>query len=197
MPKSERGFIPILAPVLQSRKTAAVLAFIAAIQLGTTMMGWVVWPCPFYRVTGIPCPGCGLSRGCAALLRGQWHTAIKLHAFSPLLLAGIFLVALGAALPPGIVRPIATTIARLERTTGAFGVILALAIVCWIIVLTKMFPAGGVVKGILGIICALYALIWGYQHKDEQGIASVVQAWLGLIVVGIVVQVLTAVLVHR
>jgi len=48
------------------------------------------------------------------------------------------------------------------------GIVSLGSIICWIVVLTKMFPAGGVVKGILGIICALYALIWGYQNKEEQ-----------------------------
>jgi Ca2+/Na+ antiporter len=58
--------------------------------------------------------------------------AIKLHALSPLLLTGIFLVALAAALPAAVVNPIAAMIGRFERATGAVGVILVLAIVYWI-----------------------------------------------------------------
>jgi len=135
MPKpaaDRRGFTAILAPVLQSRKTAAWLAVIAAAQLLTTLAGWPGWTCPFLRATGLPCPGCGLSRGCAALLRGQWHTAIKLHVFSPLLLAGIFLVALAAALPTWVTRPLAVMVGRIERATGATCLILLLLIFYWI-----------------------------------------------------------------
>ena len=32
-------------------------------------------PCPFYRLTGLLCPGCGVSRLCIALLRGDWAGA--------------------------------------------------------------------------------------------------------------------------
>lgn len=28
-------------------------------------------PCPFYTLTGLKCPGCGVSRMCLALLRGR------------------------------------------------------------------------------------------------------------------------------
>lgn len=32
-------------------------------------------PCPFYRLTGLLCPGCGVSRMCMALLRSDWAGA--------------------------------------------------------------------------------------------------------------------------
>ena len=57
-------------------------------------------------------------------------------------------------------------------------ILLALAglgsLVCLIIVLTKLFPAEGTGKGILGILCALYTFIWGWQHKDEYDIQNVI-----------------------
>lgn len=31
--------------------------------------------CPFYMATGLLCPGCGVSRMCLALLRGDWVAA--------------------------------------------------------------------------------------------------------------------------
>ena len=43
------------------------------------------------------------------------------------------------------------------------------SLICWVIVLIKMFKTDGVVPGIIGIICGLYALIWGWQHKDLVG----------------------------
>ena len=39
------------------------------------------------------------------------------------------------------------------------------SLICFIIVLTKMFPAEGVGKGLLGFICALYAFYWGYTNR--------------------------------
>lgn len=32
-------------------------------------------PCPFYQFTGFFCPGCGVTRMCMALLRGEWGEA--------------------------------------------------------------------------------------------------------------------------
>lgn len=45
--------------------------------------------CPFYMATGLLCPGCGVSRMCLSLLRGDWAGAWRanpgLVVLSPLL----------------------------------------------------------------------------------------------------------------
>lgn len=51
------------------------------------------------------------------------------------------------------------------------------SLICLIIVLTKLFPAGGVGKGVLGLICALYAFIWGWQNKDSEELNTVMIIW--------------------
>jgi hypothetical protein len=67
------------------------------------------------------------------------------------------------------------------------GIIAGLvSLVCLIMVLIKMFPKEGVLKGILGIICGLYAFIWGWQHKDELGNKNIMPAWTGAIVLSII-----------
>jgi hypothetical protein len=40
--------------------------------------------CPFYWLTGAPCPLCGLTRGLCALAKGHWVQAIQFNALSPL-----------------------------------------------------------------------------------------------------------------
>lgn len=35
--------------------------------------------CPFVIVTGLPCPGCGLSRACLLFLTGQFSRSLFLH----------------------------------------------------------------------------------------------------------------------
>lgn len=43
--------------------------------------------CPVYRLTGIPCPGCGLTRAWCCFLAGDWKSAVGYH---PLFLAAPF-----------------------------------------------------------------------------------------------------------
>ena len=49
----------------------AALALLFAVTLG--------WNCPVQHFTGIPCPGCGLSRAAVALLRLDFDTAFRYH----------------------------------------------------------------------------------------------------------------------
>ena len=37
------------------------------------------WNCPIKYLTGVPCPGCGLSRALAALLRLDFRAALRFH----------------------------------------------------------------------------------------------------------------------
>ena len=50
-------------------------------------------------------------------------------------------------------------------------------LVCWIIVLTKLFPSERICWGILGIFFHLYPFIWGWQHADRLGIKKVMIIW--------------------
>ena len=57
------------------------------------------------------------------------------------------------------------------------------ALVCWIMVLIRMFKAG-VLTGILGLVCGLYAFIWGWLHSGE-GLRNVMIIWTILIIAAI------------
>jgi len=63
------------------------------------------------------------------------------------------------------------------------------SLICWIIVLTKLFPAEGLLLGILGIICALYTFIWGWMHAGQQGLRKIMQIWTACVVVVIILRV--------
>jgi len=43
--------------------------------------------CPVALMTGVACPGCGMSRAMAWLLRGDWGRAIGYHPLAPVVLA--------------------------------------------------------------------------------------------------------------
>ena len=56
---------------------------------------------------------------------------------------------------------------------GILGLLLWLGfIICWIIVLIKLFQNEGALKGILGLICWLYTFIWGWMNGSKLSIPS-------------------------
>jgi hypothetical protein len=52
--------------------------------------------CPLRVLTGIPCPGCFLTRATSAALAGDLQGSIELHAFGPLVAAGLLVWSLVA-----------------------------------------------------------------------------------------------------
>ena len=38
-----------------------------------------LYGCPFYRLSGLTCPGCGLTRAWLCFLRGEWAKALEYH----------------------------------------------------------------------------------------------------------------------
>jgi hypothetical protein len=101
----------LLSPLLESRTMCACIAGAAAAHLALVWAGLDGWPCPVRHAFGIPCPGCGLGRAGALLLRGQWTASLQMHAFAGPLIAAVMLFAVAAILP-------ATGRLRLARGIG-------------------------------------------------------------------------------
>lgn len=59
-------------------------------------------------------------------------------------------------------------------------------LICFIIVLIKLFQNEGALKGILGLICGLYTFIWGWMNSDRLGIRNIMLIWSILILVSLV-----------
>jgi len=126
-------FTPVLSSLLERRLTAWVLVLGVAAQVGLVAMGLPGWSCPFRSVFGIPCPGCGLTTAVTLLMRGEWRTALSLHAFSPLvLLTGGLMIGIGV-LPPTIHREAVAWISGMERKTGVTTVLLFGLLGYWIL----------------------------------------------------------------
>lgn len=65
------------------------------------------------------------------------------------------------------------------------------SLVCWIMVLVKMFQDeqnGGTLIGIFGILCALWAFVWGWMHAEKHGLKGVMLGWTIAIVVSAISQ---------
>ncbi|MDY3619345.1 DUF2752 domain-containing protein [Agathobaculum sp.] len=98
---------------------AVLLVLIAAVYTSAAVAGW---GCPVQRVTGVGCPGCGLSRAAAALVRGDFAGAFRLHPMVYVLPPTVLFVLFGK-------KPLLGSKAR-ERAL-LWGVI-ALWIVIWV-----------------------------------------------------------------
>jgi len=111
----------LLAPMLRSRGLTFGLSAAAALQLLLTLAGLHGWQCPFMALAGCPCPGCGLSRAMAALAVGDWTEAMRLHAMSPAVAAGLLLMVVAGVTGARCRERIAAATARFEAVSG-FGV---------------------------------------------------------------------------
>ncbi|MCA1619605.1 MAG: hypothetical protein LC795_09920 [Acidobacteria bacterium] len=61
-------------------------------------------------------------------------------------------------------------------------VVFVAMIVAQIMVVIKMFQNAGVVHGILGLICGLYAYIWGWMNASKLNIRNLMIIWTVLII---------------
>jgi hypothetical protein len=64
-------------------------------------------------------------------------------------------------------------------------------IICFIMVLIKLFQDKGALHGILGLICSLYTFIWGWMNASRLNIRNIMIIWTLLLLLGIVVNVAT------
>lgn len=66
------------------------------------------------------------------------------------------------------------------------------SLVCFIMVVIKLFQQKGALHGILGILCGLYTFIWGWMESGRLGIKNIMMIWTALIIVSVIVNVLVA-----
>ena len=114
----DKLFSPMLASLMARRTEALVLSGVIGLQFGLVSAGLPGWNCPFKAVFGIPCPGCGLSTAIGLLAHGHWQAAMTTHAFAPVFLAGILLLAGVSILPEPLRSAIIQKVAMVEKRTG-------------------------------------------------------------------------------
>jgi hypothetical protein len=67
--------------VLKAAVCALALVFFCSFE----PVDWLV--CPFRRLTGLPCPLCGMTRALCAIGHGHFRSAVELNAVSPMVFA--------------------------------------------------------------------------------------------------------------
>ncbi len=126
------NFFPPITPVLGDRKFAFALVGTGVLHLTLVSLNVPSWECPFFRATGVPCPGCGLTRALMLLMRGELRGALHFHAFAPIFLIGVAALILSAVLPNSIIQPVISRTELWERRTGFTVIILAGLILYWL-----------------------------------------------------------------
>lgn len=116
----------------EPRLSLAILGAGAA-HVGLTAMGLEGWPCPFYKATGWPCPGCGLGRASVMMLKGDWRNGLRWHAFAPVLLLVLTVLAGGLILPGRSKAALRKRICWLEKELYLGAVLLFGLIAYWLL----------------------------------------------------------------
>lgn len=124
---------PVLATMIRSRAIAAAIGAVLVLQLLSVVVKINAMPCPMLEATGVPCPGCGLTRGAVATLHLDWAALLHYNAFGPLALLAVVIVLIGALLPGRSREAFATRIAWVERHTGITNLCFLALWIYWVV----------------------------------------------------------------
>ena len=108
--------------------TSAVFA-VSALRSPTELPGFVL--CPFRALTGLPCPGCGMTRAFCAIGHGDFAGALGFNPLAPLVFAAALLVWAHALATLLKLDTVSAAIERLRPTTRATRVMLAVTLAWW------------------------------------------------------------------
>lgn len=75
---------------------------------------------------------------------------------------------------------------------AAYGICGIASLVCFVMTLIKLFTQKGLLHGLFGILCSLYAFIWGWMNVAKNNSKNLMLVWTLAIVGSIVCAVLFA-----
>jgi hypothetical protein len=128
-PNTPGGRWELAAYLVRERKLGLAMAAGGLLYFALACRGIDPMPCPFLKVTGLPCPGCGMTRSCLAMLRGNWAQVWRLNPFGPVFAVFWAVVVAGGVLPQPWRGRFADRLGRFEqRTRWAAWIAVGLAI---------------------------------------------------------------------
>ena len=125
------AFVPLSA-LLRNRRFGLILTGALSLHIIFVLLHLPLWECPFFKVTGLPCPGCGLTRACLLLVQGDVQAAMKFHAFAPVFVILISMMMIATVLPKTVTEPLIQKAETLERKTGVTLIIFSGLILYWL-----------------------------------------------------------------
>jgi hypothetical protein len=133
-------FNPTFSELLADRRAIAMIAGAGALHLGLSMAGISIWSCPFRAVTGVPCPGCGLTRATIELLLGDLTGSLHTHAFAPVFIAGLALMFVSLVLPERPRQRLFSALHNWEARYGLTSWVLFGLVLYWVVRLMGWIP---------------------------------------------------------
>jgi len=124
-------YAPAFSSLLESRREGLIIVGAGVIHLGLNFAGLPSWNCPILAATGIPCPGCGLTRASMALIRGDFASSFQIHAFAPIFLFALVVMCITLVLPETQRVNVIAKISMLETRIGSTAWVLFLLMLYW------------------------------------------------------------------
>ncbi len=70
---------------------------------------------------------------------------------------------------------------------GIVGLLVGIGcLICFVIVLIKLFQTEGALKGILGLICGIYTFIWGWMNATKLDLKTIMMIWTLLLIISLI-----------
>lgn len=124
-------YTPAFSRLLENRREGLIVVGAGALHLGLNLVGLPGWRCPILAATGIPCPGCGLTRASMQLIRGDFAGSFHTHAFAPVFLFAMLLMIVALVLPEAQRTNLIAKISRQEARYGITAWVLFFLMLYW------------------------------------------------------------------
>jgi hypothetical protein len=122
----DRSF-SLVPSFLASRQTLICLPIALAVFAIPPETGLGVDLCMLNRITGAPCPGCGVTRSCANLVRGHVRRSVEFHPLGVIFAPVLFGIAVLSLLPGAVRKAFAVRLSRCERALYAMAILFGIA----------------------------------------------------------------------
>ncbi|MBC7785729.1 MAG: DUF2752 domain-containing protein [Burkholderiales bacterium] len=124
---------PLVGPMIANPTISRLLLIACCLQVMTVWLWGVGMPCPVPVVFGIPCPGCGLTRGVIYLFQGRFSAAMWANPFALLAVCVgvVFLIAF--PMGPRTRGVVAHRISAIESATCLPAIALVLIHIYWML----------------------------------------------------------------
>ena len=123
-------FPVFFASILRERSLCFAVLVTGIVLVAANLLHLRLWVCLFRETTGLPCPGCGMTRAMSALCRGHLHDSLALHPFAPGIALAAVLLLLATVLPVKPRTMLVEAIALIEQRTG-LALLFSIAMLTW------------------------------------------------------------------